>query len=320
MSEQSSKNSAGRGAGFALLAFGTFATHDAIVKTLGETYSVFQIIFFSILFGFVPVVLMVLADKSEANLRPHHPMMIAGRAATMMVSMVCAFYAFTVLPLAETYALLFATPLLITVLSVPLLGEEVRRRRWIAVIVGFIGVVIVLRPGVTPINLGHVAALMAAVSGALSSIIVRRIGSLERSAVLILYPMLANMIVMALILPWVYLPMPAVDLGLAASVGILMAIAQIFVIAAYRCAPAAVIAPFQYSQIVWAIPFGFVLFGDSPDIWVGVGALIIVASGLFVVWRETRSGVSETNPVLSRQNFRPDTGPVPRFRRNTKHH
>ncbi len=320
MPEKTSNNSVGRGAGFALLAFGAFATHDAIVKTLGESYSVFQIIFFSILFGFVPVVLMVMADKSEANLRPHNPLMVAGRAATMLVSMICAFYAFTVLPLAETYALLFATPLLITILSVPLLGEEVRLRRWIAVIIGLIGVAIVLRPGVTPISLGHIAALAAAISSALSSIIVRRIGSSERSAVLILYPMLANMLIMAMILPWTYRPMPVTDLGLTASIGILMAVAQFLVIAAYRRAPAAVVAPFQYSQIVWAIPFGIILFGDTPDIWVGVGALTIVASGLFVVWRETRHGVSETSPVLSRQNYRPDTGPVPRFRRNTKRH
>ena len=82
MPDQDTKTSAGRGAGFALLAFSTYATHDVIVKTLGSTYSVFQIIFFSVLFGFVPVVLMVMADKSEANLRPHNPMMVAARAGT----------------------------------------------------------------------------------------------------------------------------------------------------------------------------------------------------------------------------------------------
>ena len=311
------KNSPGRSGRFALLAFGTYATHDVIVKTLGSTYSVFQIIFFSVLFGFIPVVMMVMADKSEANLRPRNLGLVAARATMSIVSMVCVFYAFTVLPLAETYALLFATPLLITALSVPLLGEVVRLRRWIAVVVGLVGVVIVLRPGITPISLGHIAALVAALFGALSAIIIRRVGATERSAVLILYPMLANMIVMAMILPWVYRPMPGLDLGLMASIGFLVTIAQVLSIAAYKNAPAAFVAPFQYSQIIWAIPFGFVFFAEIPDIWVGVGASIIVASGLFVVWRESRSGVSETTPVLGRLNHRPDAGPFLRIRRFT---
>ncbi len=308
-------SASGRGAAMAMLAYAVFATHDAVIKTLGANYAVFQIIFFSVLFAFVPVVVMLLADRSEANLRPRHPWLVVLRTFTMMTSMVCAFYAFSVLSLAETYALLFATPLLITALSVPLLGETVRLRRWIAVFAGLVGVLVILRPGYTDLSLGHGAALMAAMASAFSGIIVRKIGAEERSAVLILFPMLANILVMAMALPWFYVPMPLTDLGLMASVGLLSIIAQFCVIGAFRAAPAAMVAPFQYSQIIWAVPFGFFLFGNIPDLWVGVGTSIIIGSGLFVVWRENRAEVSDTSPVSSTRNARPDAGPMLRPRR-----
>ncbi len=310
--EATAKSSVGQSAAFALLAFGTFATHDAVIKYLGNTYSVFQIIFFSVLFAFLPVTLMLTADRSHANLRPVHPWMVAMRTATMMGGMACAFYAFTALPLAETYALLFATPLLITALSVPLLGEVVRFRRWIAVIVGLIGVLIVLRPGYSALNLGHLAALGAAVCSAFSAIVIRKIGSEERSAVMILYPMLANILAMSFVMPFVYRPVELIDLSLLAAVGVMATAAQLLIIGAYRRAPAVIVAPFQYSQMLWAVLYGFLFFQDIPDKWVGIGAAVIIASGLFVLWREDRRTDPSQKPVLANPNPRPDTGPSPR--------
>ncbi len=304
----------GRGAVLALACFATFSTHDAIVKTLGADYATFQIIFFGTLFAFLPMTVLLLADKEQANLRPHHPWLVAGRVACNLTSGVCAFYAFTHLPLAEAYALIFAAPLLITVLSVPLLGETVRVRRWIAVLVGLVGVIVVLRPGTTALTLGHAAALTAACSAAFSAIIVRKIGPDERTHVLMLYPMLAVIVVMGAILPFVYRPMPIGDLGLMASVGILATAGQLFMIAAFKSAPAALVAPFQYSQILWAVPFGFFLFGHTPDTWVLGGAALIIASGLFVVWRESREDVSRTRPFLRVRNLRPDAIPILRHR------
>ena len=301
-----------RSALMALLAFGLFASHDALVKILGSQYSIFQIIFFSGLFAFVPVTLMMTADKAADNFRPHRPWLLAARMTTGVISMACAFYAFTRLSLAETYALLFATPLLITVLAVPLLGEVVRLRRWIAVLVGLAGVLVVLRPGAADLNLGHLAALTAACGSALSAIIIRKVGGAERPAVLILFPMFANIGVMALMLPQVYQPVELADLALMASVGLLAMLAQLSIIAAYRSAPAVVVAPVQYSQILWATLFGYLIFNDVPDKWVFIGAGIIILSGLFVVLRESTEDVSEKRPVLRTSNLRPDTGPSPR--------
>ncbi len=315
MSSQSANpDRIGFGAGMALLCFATFSLHDTVIKVLGAQYATFQIIFFGTLFAFLPMTVLLLADRTEANLRPRHPWLVTGRVACNITSGICAFYAFTKLPLAEAYALIFASPLWITVLSVPLLGETVRLRRAIAVIIGLTGVIVVLRPGVTDLTLGHAAALTASLSSALQAIIVRKIGPDERTPVLMLYPMLAVILVMAAILPWVYKPMPLADLGLMASIGLLATVGQVFMIAAFKAAPAALVAPFQYSQILWAVFYGYFLFGDVPDIWVGTGAGIIIASGLFVVWRESRADVSTTRPFLRVRNLRPDTIPILRHR------
>lgn len=301
-----------RGLGFAFAAFGLFATHDAVIKLLGMQFAVFQIIFFAMLFAFVPMSVMMLADRQVDNFRPHHPWLILIRSTTTVIAMSTAFYAFTVLPLAEVYALLFATPLLITAMSAWLLGEPVRGQRWAAVIVGLIGVLIVLRPGVTVITFGHICALIAAFCSALGSIIMRKIGGEERTAVMILYPMLSSILAMGLILPFVYVPMQIMDLGLSASVGVMSVFAQMMIIAAYRAAPAAVVAPTQYSQILWATAFGALFFDELPDMWVGVGAAVIIASGVFIVWRESRPSVSVRNPILRNPNPRYDAGPSPK--------
>ncbi|GHF01650.1 membrane protein [Aliiroseovarius zhejiangensis] len=300
-----------RGLGFAFAAFAIFATHDAIIKALGVNFSVFQIIFFAMLFAFVPMSVLMLADRQVDNFRPHHPWLILLRSATSVIAMSTAFYAFTVLPLAEVYALLFATPLLITAMSAILLGEPVRAQRWAAVIVGLIGVLIVLRPGVTAISFGHVCGLIAAFGSSLGSVIMRKIGGEERTAVMILYPMLSSILFMAVMLPFVYQPMAVTELGLVASVGVLSVLAQVMIIAAYRIAPAAVVAPSQYSQILWATLFGVLFFGELPDTWVGVGASVIIASGIFIVWRESRPSVSIRRPLLRDPNPRYDTGPSP---------
>lgn len=282
----------------ALGGFALYSTHDALTKYVGAGYSVFQIIFFAMLFAFVPMSIMMLADKQVRNFRPKKPGLVLLRSVTMIIGLSCAFYAFTALPLAEVYSLLFAAPLLITVFSIPILGEVVRGQRWAAVIVGLIGVLIVLRPGASEFTLGHAAGIISACCSAFSSVLVRKIGREERTAVMILFPMILAMIVMGMLLPSTYKPMELIDLALVACIGLFSVFAQFAVIAGYRRAPAAVIAPAQYSQIIWATIFGVLFFEESPDIYVGIGSAIIIGSGVFVVWRESRSNVSARYPVL----------------------
>jgi S-adenosylmethionine uptake transporter len=300
-----------KGALTALLAMGIFATHDVVVKYLGAVYSPFQIVFFAALMGFPLVVVILLNDRSGGTLWPRQPWWIAARAGLTVVNGAAAFYCFATLPLAEAYAILFTTPLAITILAIPMLGETVRLRRWLAVIVGLTGVLIVLRPGGGDLALGHAAGLVAAVCGATSSIIVRKVGAEERPVVLLLYPMLANIVVMGALMPFFYKPMPVTHLGLMGVIACLGLTGSFLVIHAYRAGEAAIVAPMQYSQIIWATVYGYFLFYEFPDLPTFVGASIIIASGIYIVLRENSPGTSLNRPVLETKG-RTETVTMPR--------
>ncbi|MEJ6709022.1 MAG: DMT family transporter [Amylibacter sp.] len=286
-----------RGILLALLAFAVFATHDVFIKYLGASYSAFQLIFFSSLLSFPLATLMLMRDSTAGTLRPANPGWIAVRTISSSIGAICAFYAFSVLPLAQVYALIFAMPLLITVLSIPILKERVSIHRWSAVLIGLAGVLVVLRPGSSEFTLGHAAALAAACFAALGSVILRRVGRQERSVVIMLYPLLTNFVVSGIALSWVYKPMPIEHLGMVGFIALFAFIAGLLVIAAYNAAEAAIVAPMQYSQIIWATLFGYFLFNETIDTPTLIGSSIIIASGLYIVFRES-SGKSANTPVL----------------------
>lgn len=299
-----------KGVAFALFGFAVFSTHDAVIKLLGSTYAPFQILFFSVLLGFPFATLMLMHDKAQGNLRPVYPVWIAVRTGAGVLTGASAFYAFSVLPLAQVYAFIFAAPLLITVLSIPILGEKVGVHRWAAVALGLIGVLIVLRPGAEPLTPGHIAGLTAAAGSAVVSVITRKIGQEERSAVLMLYPMMANFLLMGAFLPFVYKPMPVEHLGLLAVVAAFGFTGGLCIIGAYRNGDAAIVAPMQYSQIIWGALLGLFFFGETPDRYTGVGAGVIIAAGIYVVVRESMAGTSMNTPVL-RTRTRPGAASSP---------
>lgn len=296
-----------RGAGLALLAMALYATHDVVIKTLGARYPSFQILFFAQLLSFPLVTLMLLQARDGGSLRPRHPALVAARSLCIVISGMCGFYAFSVLPLAQVYAILFSTPLLITVLSVPLLKEPVGRHRWSAIVVGLIGVLIVLRPGQSDLSLGHLAALGGACSGALASIIVRRLGNEEKAVVLLLWPMLGNIVLTGAALNLAYVPMTLPDLGLAAMIALLGLGGGLLVIKSYQTGEATVVAPMQYSQMIWATIYGWFLFSERLDAPTIIGAGVIIASGLYIVFREAVTGRLSPTPTL-----RSETAVTPR--------
>ncbi len=299
-----------RGALIALASFAIFSAHDVLVKVLGTHLHAVQIVFFAGLFGVPWVTLLLIGGHGPARLRPRHPWWMALRAACVVITGVSAFHAFSVLPLAETYAILFAGPLFITLLAVPMLGERVGPRRAAAVAAGLVGVLIVLRPGVQELTLGHLAALTAALSSSLVSIVVRRVGRRERPETMLLLPMLSNLVVMGAALPQVYRPPTIGELGLLAVAAALNLAASRISIAAYRSGEAVVVAPMQYSQMLWAVFWGWLVFAETPDRWTLAGAAVIIASGLYIVLRESR--VSHQRPVLASQT-RPETAISPRI-------
>ena len=302
-----------KGAALSLAAFGAYATHDVVVKFLGETYTSFQIMFFSGLMGFPLVMIMLMGDRRDGTLIPRHPWWSLLRSVSAVATGVMGFFAFSQLPMATCYAIFFAMPLLITLMAIPMLGEKVGIRRGIAVMVGLVGVLIVLRPGAgEAFSWGHIAAVGAAVTGALTSIIVRKIGQDERSVVLMLYPMVLTFFAMGMIMPFVYVPMPVTHLGLTAVMAFLGTLGALAIIAAYRAAPAVIVAPMQYSQILWAALYGWLFFEESVDLYTAIGSSVIIASGIYIVLREGTPSVSQNTPVLESRT-RMDIGTQPRI-------
>lgn len=299
-----------RGAILGLLGFGIFSIHDVIVKFLGATYSPFQILFFSVMFAFPMISFMLVRDSLADTMRPHHPWWTALRTISLLISSGCGFYAFSVLPLTQTYSILFAVPLVITLLAIPLLGEKVRMHRGAAVLIGLAGVLIVVRPGASAFTTGHAAAFVAVFFSSLASVIVRRIGNQERNLVLLMFPMLASFLVMGALMPFDYKPMPLNHLVAVAVLSVLGFVALNFMIVAYKTGEAAVVAPMQYSQMLWATLFGFLVFSETPERHTLIGAAVIIASGLYIVFRESRKNVSENTPVL-RARSRVTTGTIP---------
>jgi len=310
MARQAQSNIAG--VMLSLAGFALYSTHDVIVKLLGSFYTPFQILFFSVLFSFPLVLLFMLRNPRTGSLWPHHPVQMAVRVLATTLSGFCAFYAFSVLPLPQTYALLFLTPIFITIFSIPVLGERVGIHRGMSVMAGFIGVLIVLQPGMNIFTLGHISGIVAAIAAAVNALITRKIGQKEKTSVMLLYPMFGNFLIMGAIMPFVYVPMPVQHLGGVALISCLGFIAMFCIVGAYKSATASVIAPMQYSQILWAGFFGFILFDENINLPFIIGAGLIISSGLYIVRREWHQNRS-LKPVLGNGTFRPDVGLRPRF-------
>lgn len=300
-----------RGLLISLVGYAVFSAHDALVKVLSD-YSVFQIIFFAMLFGYVPFSLVRITDARAVSLRPVHPWWVFIRAAMMVGALCFAFLAFSMLPLVQVYVLLFTTPVLISLLAIPFLGERIHIVRAMLIIVGLIGVLVVLRPTLQRLELGHLFGALSAFCGAGAAIISRKIGREEVSATLIISPLILNIIVSGCLLYFVYKPMSLLDLSLMFLLGVFALVGQLCILTGYRNAPAAVVAPMQYSQIIWAIIFGTLFFNESVDTLTLVGAAITITAGILMVWRESR--VSVHQPVLRSRNMRSvGSAPLPGF-------
>jgi S-adenosylmethionine uptake transporter len=272
-----------RGALFGLAAMSLYAGYDISVKFLGGNYSAFQIMFFAFVFA-VPLMMGQMAfDPTPGTYRPKLPRLTALRVVIAIVNGLLGTYAFATLPLAQCYAIFFTMPLLITLLAVPILGEPISLARGLAVLAGLVGVVIALEPGAEPLRLPHLAAMAAAATGALNYVILRKAGAVERPAVLIIYPMLGQLAVTALILPFVYVPMPLADLAISGLMALFLIAGSFLIVAAYNRAPAILVAPMQYCQIIWAALASAVLFLEpiSPATWAGLA--LVIGSGLYIL-------------------------------------
>lgn len=265
-----------------------FAAMDTLIKFLTADYPVPQLMFVRSLVAFLLVGGYTLwRGGGIAAMRTKRPWGHVWRAFAGLISMGCFFYAFRELPLADVYVLSFAGPLFITALSAPLLGEPVGWRRWAAVVVGFGGVVVMAQPSAGAPLVPVLVGLCAALFYALAALAVRGLSRTETSASIVLYLLLTTTVVSGALTVPVWTAPTAFALGLMALVGAIGAGAQVLLTQAFRRAPPAVVAPFEYTGMVWASLFGWLVFGDLPTVPVIAGAMVIIGSGLYILHRET---------------------------------
>ncbi|HWX51188.1 MAG TPA: DMT family transporter [Roseomonas sp.] len=274
----------------------TFALAAAAVKALGGAIPVMQVILFRNLFA-VPVLLgLALASAVPGQrwrvLATRNPWAHAQRTFYGLVGMFGSFYGYVHLPLATVTALGFTMPLFLTALSIPLLGETVGWRRASAVLVGFLGVLLMLRPGLGTAHLplpAVAAVLTGAVAWAMAMITIRRMGERDESgaAIVLWFALGGSLVGVAFAIPgWVW-PTP-VEWALLALVGLVSALAQLLMTTAYRSGETTLIAPFEYSGILWTMGLGILLWGEQPVAWDFLGIAVLVASGLYIWHREAR--------------------------------
>ena len=271
-----------------LAAMALFACSDVTIKFLGADYNAFQIIFFAGLMTFPWIAGFTIADKAPENLRPRRPRLMALRCVIVLINGILGTYAFASLPLAQCYAIVFTMPIFIALLSVPVMSERIDLFRGVAVLAGLAGVIVALDPSTGSLTWGHAAALGSAIFGAGNYVIIRKTGTAERAVALILYPLILQMIVAAFALPMVYQPMPFRDLALTALMATTSFGGYLLIIAAYRRAPGIVVAPMQYSQIIWAAIFGAILFDEHLTGRTVVGTLVIILAGITIVAKQDR--------------------------------
>jgi drug/metabolite transporter (DMT)-like permease len=274
------------GIGYMILAVGLFSVMDAIVKWLSSTFSTIEIIFFRSVFAFLPLLWVMARSGGISALRISRPGLHVLRCAVGMVSMYLYFVAYKVLPFADAIALGFAAPLFMTALSVPLLGEKVGVRRWSAVAVGFSGVLLMLRPGGELFQLAALVPIVAAFTYALAMVIIRQLSRRDGTVAIVFYFTAFTLIVSAAALPWTWVTPHGMDWIWLAAVGLIGGVAQIAMTRAFTMAPVAVVAPFEYTAMLWAVGLGWFVWGTLPDAWTWAGSLVLIGSGLYILHRE----------------------------------
>jgi len=264
----------------------------ALVKATGERrVPVFEIIFFRNAFAFVPLGLYIWRTVGFGVLRTNRPLGHLSRSAVGLGGMVCGFSAVQHLPLSEATALQFASPLFMTALSALLLNERVGWHRWGAVIVGFVGVMIMARPLPGQMNLvGVTFGLLGALGVAGAMVAIRQIVDTERGPTIVFYFTLAGTVlglIGSLLFGWTVPDAPT--LGLLILSGLVGGVGQLMLTEALRAAPIGVVAPFDYTQLVWASLLGLLIWGELPHAATIVGAVIVAASGVYILHRELRN-------------------------------
>jgi drug/metabolite transporter (DMT)-like permease len=288
--------------GLKLISALLFAGMSALVRQLGDVAPIGQMVFFRSAFAILPVlVIYALRGELASAVRTGRPLGQFGRGALSVCGMFTNFSALTRLPLADATAISFASPLITVALAAFILKERVRIYRWSAVVIGFAGVIVMLIPHFdmgayagtagAAAGVGSLFAMTSAFCNAGTVIQTRRLTQTESTSSIVFYFSLVCAIAGALTLPFAWHSPNARELTALIALGILGGLAHIFLTESYRYAAASVVAPFDYSAMLWALLLGYWLFGELPGTLVYAGASIVAGAGLYVIWRERQLGL-----------------------------
>jgi len=276
-----------RGILLTLLAMGCFATMDGFSKVLVQHYPAWLILWLRHVVA-LALVLAVLAPRRPLTLlrSTRRPWLQLLRTVLLVTEMGLVLIAFRTLPLADAQAIFAATSLVVTALSVPMLGERVGWRRWLAVGAGFAGILVILRPGVDAIQPAALLAAGCTVMYAIYQILTRLVSRTDTTATSYLLQNVISVVLLSLVAPFVLAPIDRWHAPFFLALGILGATGHFCLVHALSTAPAVVVQPFTYTALVWATLVGYLVFGDLPDGWTITGAALVVGAGVYAAWRE----------------------------------
>jgi drug/metabolite transporter (DMT)-like permease len=271
-----------------------FPVSDAIAKLLTGALPVVEVVWGRLFFQ--SLVVAALAAAGGARLRTTRLPLQLGRALLFFANIVMMIAALSLLPLGTAITILFTFPIFVTALAVPLLGERIGAGRWAAVLIGFAGTIVIIRPGFPGSYLGVVLALAAALASAAFQIMTRRLASTEAPVATLLYTSVGGAVLASLAALPAWLPPSLGQWGLLALSGVLGGAVNWLVIKAFSYASPAVLAPLSYGEILGAALLGFLLFGEVPDARLASGAVLIIASGAWSAWMEATGRHPEPLP------------------------
>jgi len=268
---------------------------DLQAKYLSQTMPVMQITWARYFFHFAFMAVIFLPRRGRSLLRTSRPGLQWMRSLLLVFCTITFFTAIQYMPLADAVAISFISPLLVTALSVPLLGEMVGRRRWTAVAVGFVGALIIVRPGLGVMHWAVWLLLLMALGYALYQITTRMLSSTDDPITTLFFSGLVGAAAMTLVVPFFWQnPATPEHWLMLASLGMLGAIGHYALIRSFEFAPVAVLAPLSYTALLWNTLFGYLAFGDLPDRWTVGGASILIATGIYIIYREGVRGTAIT--------------------------
>jgi drug/metabolite transporter (DMT)-like permease len=288
--------------GIALMcgAVATFSCLDTTGKYLLHHMHPLQVVWLRYTGAFLLALLFLNPVTRPGMLVTRRPWLQVGRSALLLLSTALNFFALQFLQLDEALSILFSTPFIVAVLCGPLLGEWVGWRRWIAIGVGFLGVLLVARPGFGGLHPAALLSLGSAVCYSLYSISTRVLARSDSSETTLFYSNLVGALAMLPIVPFVWsMPSSWFIILLMVVIGAFGSFGHYLLIRGHRLAPASVLAPFIYTQLVWTTTLGFLVFGDVPHRWTIVGGLIVVGSGLYLLYRERKVGTAVTDAGIT---------------------